>query len=87
MILNLAMPDIEIGRNKKGNYAILKITRSDPVVSEDEIIGLNDYKSIGKIHIPGSVYVHCGEIEKERLLEIFLERASTTTIKELLAQG
>ena len=74
------MPDIEIGKNKKGHYAILTITRSYPVISEDEVTGFKKYKSLGKIHIPATVSVHCGKIKKKDLLEMFLQRASTTTI-------
>ena len=81
------MPDIEIGRNRKGDYAILKVTRNDPVYSEDEIIGLEGYKNIGVIHVPSKCKVVCGTIEKKDLLEAFLQRESTTNIKKFLTQG
>ena len=76
------MPDVEIGVNKKGHYAVLRITRCDPVLSEDEIIGLRDYRKKITFHVPGKCKVYCGEIEKGELLRLFLQRESTTEIKE-----
>ena len=61
------MPEVEIGRNSKGDFAVLKIVRSNPAYSVDEIMGLEEYKSIGVIHIPSDVGICCGPIEKNRL--------------------
>lgn len=81
--LNLAMPDIEIGMNRKGKYAILKITRSYPVYSEDEIIGLSGYRKRGSAHIPATCDVKCGEISKSELQRILMKRESNTDLSRL----
>jgi len=79
------MPQIEIGKNRKGKLAILKIIRNEPIYSEDEIIGLEGYRRMGNVHISSDYAVCCGEIEKSRLLEILLENDSKVNeIKKLL---
>ena len=83
MIPNSAMPDIEIGMNRKGGYAILRITRSDPVCSEYEIIGLRGYSKRGSAHVPASCQLMCGEISKEKLQSILMKRESNTNLSKL----
>lgn len=79
------MPEIEVGKNKKGEFAILKIKRNEPTYSEEEIIGLGGYKTIGSVHVPSDCEIYCGEIERTRLLEILSENESDINkIKSLL---
>lgn len=77
------MPEIEIGMNRRGEYAILKIKRSYPVYSEEEIDGLPGYVKRGIAHIPAKREIVCGKISKEELKKILGEAESSTNISKL----
>jgi len=78
------MPKIEIGRNEKGEFAILKVMTSRTACFTQT--GLEDYKSIGiPIDVPSGYEVNPGKVKKEYLLKMLSEQESNIKkIKELL---
>lgn len=79
------MPEVEVGRNRKGEFAVLKVTSNNPSYSVNEVVGLKGYRRIGVIHIPSSVKIYCGPIEKEILQDFMISNDnSVKKIKRFL---